>query len=216
MRTVILSNLIIFEILYWRGKVKTRMGEMKYGIWAGKFQIIQRGHEQVMVYVSEKYQQVCIGIINPDPKRLMWDNLQYERMCKKNPFTYFQRAYLWNKLLRHHSTIAVIVPYWQPRLSLKFESTFLPIGSREWILPLFPGIDEKREDLEKQGEIVHIYQAEPPELRDIYTSDVRQSLNDRNNKYTDYMPKIIQRQTIKFLTDRTIDKQFLIVPLLGD
>ena len=101
------------------------MREMKYGIWAGKFQIIQRGHEHVMVYVSENYQQVCIGIINPDPEKLI-RNMQYERMCKKNPFTYFQRAYLWNKLLRYHSTIAVIVPHWQPRLSLRLESTFLP------------------------------------------------------------------------------------------
>lgn len=198
------------------------MGEKKakYGIWGGRFQIIHKGHEFVLQYVAKHYPNVCIGIVNPNPAFPAWNTLEHEKFePKRNPFTYFQRAYLWNLLLRYHSIEAVIVPHWHPRKSLELESTFLPYPqkSREWVIPYLSGEEYKIEDFENAGEIVCIlYDEEPAELKLIHASEIRHLFCNGNNHFKAYIPEKIQLATEKFLKGENLDEQFIIVPILKD
>lgn len=193
--------------------------EVKYGIWGGRFQIIHNGHENVLKYVANNYSHVCIGIVNPNPQTPAWSILEHEKFDpQKNPFTYFQRAYLWNVLLKYHSINAVIVPHWHPRKSLKLESTFLPLPqkSREWVIPLLPGEEFKIEDFINAGEKVHTLNIESPDLRMIHASEIRRLFEKSDIKYKADIPEKIQLKTEDFLNKKGLDEQFIVIPLLKD
>ena len=99
-----------------------------YGIWGGRFRIIHNGHDYMLKHISENYEHICIGIVNPNPKIPPCEIKEHDKfIIDRNPFTYFQRAYLWDLLLKSYNIDAVIVPHWHPRKSLKLEeSMFLP------------------------------------------------------------------------------------------
>lgn len=192
----------------------------EYGIWGGRFQIIHRGHEFVLSYVNNNYNNVCIGIVDPIPDNPPCDVLEHEKFDpQKNPFTYFQRAYLWNLLLRHNSIEAVIVPHWHPRKSLKLESTFLPLPphTRHWVIPFLPGEDFKIKDLEKAGEIVDVLDEEENDnLKLIHSSRIKKLFDDKVKDFKDDIPEKIQFQTEDFLNRKKLEENFIIIPILGD
>lgn len=193
----------------------------KYGIWGGRFQIIHKGHEYVLRYTANNFSHVCIGVVNPNPEVPAWNILEHEKFePKKNPFTYFQRAYLWNKLIRSHSIDAIIVPHWHPRKSLKLESTFLPQPrkSREWVIPRLPDEEYKIADLEKLGEKVHILQSneEPFELRTIHASETRHLFDNKDSSFRADIPEKIVVETEAFLSGKGLEDQFLVVPIIKD
>ena len=193
--------------------------KIKYGIWGGRFQIIHKGHEFVLQYVAKNYPHVCIGIVNPNPLTPAWNILEHEKFePQKNPFSYFQRIYLWNKLLRYHGIEAVIVPHWHPRKSLKLESTFLPLSkkSREWIIPFLQDEEYKITDLEKMGEKVFTLLEEPAELRIIHASEIKRLFDIKDVNFKMNIPEPIQLITEEFLKKKSMDEQFIVIPILND
>lgn len=191
----------------------------KYGIWGGRFQIIHRGHEYVLKYVANNYSNVCIGIVNPNPNKPAWNVAEHEKFNpSKNPFTYFERLYLWSILLRENSIDAVIVPHWHPRKSLKIEKTFLPaiISDREWVIPRLDGEEFKIEDFQNAGENVYVLENVPPELKPIHAVDIKARFDNNDRFFKEDIPTCIQEITEAFLKRRDIKKDFVIVPILGD
>lgn len=191
----------------------------KYGIWGGRFQIVHRGHEYILKYVSSNYSNVCIGIVNPNPNKPAWNVAEHEKFDpRKNPFTYFERLYLWSMLLRENSIDAVIVPHWHPRKSLKLEKTFLPaiVSDREWVIPRLDGEEFKIEDFQNAGENVYVLDDLPPELKQIHASDIRVRFDNNDRFFKEDIPSCIQEITEAFLKRRDVKKDFVIVPISGD
>lgn len=192
----------------------------KYGIWSGRFQIIHKGQEFVLQYVDKNYPNVCIGIVNPIPSDPAWDVKEHEEFeISRNPFTYFQRVYLWNLLLRHLSIEAVIVPHWFPRKSLQLELTFLPYyqRSREWVFPNLQGEECKINDFEKAGERVRLMtNEEPDDLKAINSFHIKRMFDKRDKNFKADIPEVIQLKTEIFLKKEELDEDFIIIPILGD
>lgn len=202
-------------------KVILQMNEtkLKYGIWGGRFQIIHKGHEHVLHYVAKNYSHVCIGIVNPDPNTPAWSVAEHEKFDpQKNPFTYFQRAYLWNKLIKHYNIEAVIVPHWHPRKSLNIEFTFLPQPkkSREWIIPFIGDEEYKIKDFRDAGENVFELREESNDLKVIHASEIRRLFDNRDTSYKIDIPKILQSKTEEFLMKKEFCEQFIVIPILND
>lgn len=193
--------------------------KLKYGIWGGRFQIVHKGHEYVLHYVAKNYSHVCIGIVNPDPNTPAWSVAEHEKFDpQKNPLTYFQRAYLWDKLLKYYSIEAVIVPHWHPRKSLKLEFTFLPqpIKSREWIIPFIGDEEYKIKDLRDVGETVFELHEEPNDLKVIHASEIRRLFDNKDTSYKIDIPKILQSITEEFLKKKEFCEKFIVIPILND
>jgi len=191
----------------------------KYGIWGGRFQIIHKGHEYVLDYVAKHYSNVCIGIVNPNPKIPPCSVLEHEKFLpEKNPLTYFQRVYLWNRLLKHHSINAVIVPHWHPRKSLKLEGTFLPQpkGQREWIIPFLPGEEYKIQDFKDAGEIVRELHEIPNDIQVIHSSNIKRLFDEKNRSFKSGIPEELLKVTQQLLNGESINEKYIIVPILGD
>jgi len=186
-----------------------KLGE--YGIWGGRFQIIHIGHEFVLKYVAEHYSNVCIGIVNPIPRCPPCDIREHDNfLVDKNPLSYFERAYLWNILLKHHDIDAVIVPHWHPRKSLALEWTFLPQpkNKRTWIIPNLNGEDVKILDFEHANETVEVLEI-PADIKLIHSSELRRFFNEK------YIPETIRNET-NIVLNGDIPQKYIIVPILGD
>ena len=191
----------------------------KYGIWGGRFQIIHKGHEYVLHYVDKNYSHVCVGIVNPNPRIPPCSILEHEKFKpEKNPLTYFQRVYLWNRLLRHHNIEAVIVPHWHPRRSLKLESTFLPQPkeSRNWVIPFLPDEEYKIEDFKKAGENVSVLHDIPSDIKLVHSSDIKRLFDEKNKNFKLDIPERIQLETERFLQGESSNERYIIIPILED
>jgi hypothetical protein len=203
-------------------KEDLQMKKDEYAIWGGRFQIIHKGHEYILKYISNNYDNICIGIVNPDPKIPPCEIEKHEKFAlNKNPFTYFQRAYLWDLLLKHHGIDAVIVPHWHPRKSLKLESTFLPKKElREWVIPNLENEEYKMEDFQNADETV-IFENfnEPDNYKIICASNIRQQFNNQNLDYKKVIPFEILSETEEFLNgNKSImnREKYIIVPIISD
>lgn len=191
----------------------------KHGIWGGRFQIIHKGHEYVLEYVAKHYSNVCIGIVNPNPKVPPCSVTEHEKFLpEKNPLTYFQRIYLWNKLLRHHNINAVIAPHWHPRKSLKLEETFLPQpkGQREWIIPFLPDEEYKIRDFRNAGEFVRELHEIPNDIQVIHSSNIKRLYDKKCKSFKSGIPEEILLDTQEILDGRSIRQKYIIIPILGD
>jgi hypothetical protein len=199
-------------------KEDLQMKKDEYAIWGGRFQIIHKGHEYILKYILNNYKNICIGIVNPHPKTPPCSPKKFEKFAlNKNPLTYFQRAYLWDLLLKDYDIDAVIVPHWHPRKSLKLESTFLPPKRlREWIIPNLDNEEYKMEDIQNADETV-IFENfnEPDNYKAINASNIRLQFNN----YKHYIPNKIMSKTEEFLNGKNLNmkhEKFIIVPIIGD
>ena len=194
------------------------MRDAQYGIWGGRFQVIHKGHEFVLEYAAKNYKNICIGIVNPNLDCPPCTVKEHEKFAKsENPFTYFQRAYLWDLLLKHHGINAVIVPHWHPRKSLELEATFLPPkGEREWIIPHIHDEIFKIEDFENRREKVFCDFNLPVELTNICASKIRKWFTEKHSDFTCDIPQAILTETENFLNGNKYTGKYIIVPIIGD
>ena len=197
------------------------MRDSSYVIWGGRFQIIHKGHEFVLKYAEKHYKNICIGIVCPNPSSPPCSADKHDKFREEyNPFSYFQRVYLWDLLLKYHNIDAVIVPHWHPRFSLCLEKTFLPPrGDREWIIPLIGDEIVKIDDYEKKRneKVFHKFEV-PNELQSINASQIRQRFNDKDPNYKHDIPPALLAKTEEFLdlNNHILNDNYIILPLIGD
>ena len=190
----------------------------RYGIWSGRFNIIHNGQESVLKKLINQYDTICIDIMNPTPGEPDWKTIDNNEKYSKenNPLTYFQRLYLWSIVVRYYSVEAIIVPHWPPLKNICLEKTFLPPKNhREWIIPNLRYSEQKAKDLLILGERVNQLDIDPS-FSNYSSSHMIKEYGINTTELKSSIPRSVFNQTINFLEKKSINKSFLIIPILED
>lgn len=188
------------------------------GIWQGRFQYIHLGHTHVFDTELNKFKNKIIAIVNPNPSI---PSKNFERFgTAQNPFSYFERMFLWKKYADSVGVNVTIVPCWHARYIIALENDFLPPRStRSWIIPLSQddSEEEKSKDLKQLGETVYDadYMAEPIEYRGISATMIRRCFKSNNYEYRKYIPQSICNDTENFALESD-EHIYYSVPIIDD
>ncbi len=113
------------------------------GIWQGRFQIIHNGHHYVFENSLTKFSKKFIAIVHPNPQEIPCDYQNFTN-SDDNPFSYFQRLFLWNRIVidynkdkeKKDKIVVSFFPCWHAQQVVELENEFL-VHKREraWIVP---------------------------------------------------------------------------------
>ena len=188
------------------------------GIWQGRFQYIHKGHTHIFDTELSKFKNKMIAIVNPNPAI---PAKNFERFgISRNPFSYFERMFLWKKYAESVGVEVTIFPCWHARYIVALENEFLPSrNTRSWIIPLSQddSEEEKSDDLRNLGENVFNanYMEEPAECRAISATMIRRCFAEKNYDYRKYIPECICSYTEKFALFQD-ETTYYAVPIIDD
>jgi len=131
-----------------------------YIIFHGRFQPYHIGHDSILNYLANNYEEeIIIGIINPDPLAV-WegDDKEFPRFRPElNPLSYWDRYSCITSVLKNTPTnekVYGIIPLPRPSVN-KFQcERFIPLNQSKLVITLRYGDETeqwKREMYEKQG-----------------------------------------------------------------
>ena len=168
--------------------------EHLWPIVAGRWQPFHNGHLWLAKRLIDEYGQLILSVVNPDPSNP--PDGQYDRFWPTaNPFSYWDRHYMINRVLAREGLIDVvrIVPAWHPRVRMDCEYHCLPPrAQRVWIVPLTSDEEEKKaQDFRDHDEDVVVLADIPQDILKYSAVRIRQLILSGSDQWQNQVPDAI-------------------------
>jgi nicotinamide-nucleotide adenylyltransferase len=147
-----------------------------FPIFGGRWQPFHVGHLNIIKKILDEYEEIVIGIVNPEPKEADWQSYPSFHPVH-NPFTFWERLEMISMSLHAESLLdrCYIIPLWHPRKSIVREEAYLP-PNRLWIVPKTSSHElEKIAELSERGEDVSGIDV-PDDLIEISSTEIKRRM----------------------------------------
>lgn len=181
-----------------------RHKSVENGLVFGRFQLLHKGHEKMILQASKYAKHLIVGITNSNPY-LKLEEDSYDRLQKKdNPFNYYERVEMVKKVLhRHKITNYTIVPF--PIENLEKADYYLPKDVEIFINVYDEWGKEKVRRLEEKGYKVKVMDSGDNSKKYQSAKVLREMVREQDNSWKEF----VSEEIIQLLEEENYKERIL-------